>query len=108
MLMETFTRRKPTDDLFVGDLSLKGWVNQSLPDAIIQVVDSNLLRPEEEHYTAKVQCVSSVMELALYCSAESPQERINMKDALVALKKIKLQFIKNCEQVETVVTRHTQ
>ncbi|XP_059632073.1 receptor kinase-like protein Xa21 [Cornus florida] len=97
MLMETFTRRKPIDDLFVEDLSLKGWVNQSLPDAIIQVVDSNLLRPEEEHYTAKVKCVSSIMELALNCSAESPQERINMKDALVALKKIKLQFIKNCE-----------
>ncbi|XP_059651097.1 probable LRR receptor-like serine/threonine-protein kinase At3g47570 isoform X3 [Cornus florida] len=97
MLMETFTRRKPTDDLFAGDLSLKDWVNQSLPDAIIHVVDSNLLWPEEDNYTAKVQCLSSIMELGLKCSAESPHERINMKDALIVLKKIKLQLIKNCK-----------
>ncbi|XP_059627854.1 receptor kinase-like protein Xa21 [Cornus florida] len=83
MLMETVTRKKPTDDLFAGDLSLKDWVNQSLPDAIIHVVDSNLLRPEEQNYTAKVHCLSSIMELGLKCSAESPHERINMKDALI-------------------------
>ncbi|XP_059627834.1 receptor kinase-like protein Xa21 [Cornus florida] len=97
VLMETFTRRKPTDDLFAEDLNLKDWVNQSLPDAIIHVVDSNLLPPKEENYTAKVQCLSSIMELGLKCSAESPHERINMKDALIVLKKIKLQLIKNCE-----------
>ncbi|XP_059627875.1 probable LRR receptor-like serine/threonine-protein kinase At3g47570 [Cornus florida] len=97
VLMAIFTRRKPTDDLFAGDLSLKDWVNQSLPDAIIHVVDSNLLRLEEENYTAKMQCLSSIMELGLKCSAESPHERINMKDALIVLKKIKLQLIKNCK-----------
>ncbi|XP_059628716.1 probable LRR receptor-like serine/threonine-protein kinase At3g47570 [Cornus florida] len=97
LLMETFTRKRPTDELFTGDLSLKDWVNQSLPDAIIDVVDSNLLRQEEEHYTAKVQCVTSIMKLALNCSTELPRERTNMKDALVALKKIKLELIKNCE-----------
>ncbi|XP_059631982.1 probable LRR receptor-like serine/threonine-protein kinase At3g47570 [Cornus florida] len=97
LLLSIIFQIKPTDNLFAGDMSLKGWVNQSLPDAIINIVDSNLLKPKEEHYTAKVQCVSSIMELALYCSTESSQERINMKDALVALMKIKLQFIKNCE-----------
>ncbi|XP_059650855.1 probable LRR receptor-like serine/threonine-protein kinase At3g47570 [Cornus florida] len=95
MLMETFTRRKPTDEIFAGDMSLKNWVNRSLPNAIIQVIDSNLLRPDEADFIAKLQCVSSLMELAQNCSAESPQERITMKDALIALKKIKLQFLTN-------------
>uniref|UniRef100_A0A5B7BAY1 non-specific serine/threonine protein kinase n=1 Tax=Davidia involucrata TaxID=16924 RepID=A0A5B7BAY1_DAVIN len=97
MLMETFTRRKPTDEIFAGDLSLKDWIYESLPNAIIQVIDANLLRPEEEHLVARVQCVSSIMELALNCSAESPHERIRMKDALAALKKIRLRFLANGE-----------
>ncbi|XP_059637183.1 receptor kinase-like protein Xa21 [Cornus florida] len=97
MLMETFTRKKPVDEIFTGGMSFKSWVNQSLPNAIIHVIDSNLLKPEEAHFPAKLQCLSSLMELAQNCSAESPQERINMKDALVALKKIKLQLLTNCE-----------
>ncbi|XP_059637233.1 probable LRR receptor-like serine/threonine-protein kinase At3g47570 [Cornus florida] len=96
MLTETFTRRKPTDDLFTRDLSLKSWVKKSLPNGIIKVIDSNLLRPEEEDFNAKAECVSSIMELALNCSAESPQERMNMGDVLAALKKIRLWFLANC------------
>lgn len=97
MLMETFTRKKPTDEIFAGDLSLKDWVNELLPNAIIQVIDANLLRPGEEHFNVKVQCVSSIMELALNCSAGSPRERINIKDALTALKDIRLRFLTNHE-----------
>ncbi|XP_059630417.1 probable LRR receptor-like serine/threonine-protein kinase At3g47570 [Cornus florida] len=95
MLMEIFTRRKPTNDLFSGDLSLKGWVKESLPNAVIQVIDSNLLRPEEEDFATNMECVSSIMELALNCSAESPRLRINIGDVLVALKKVRLQFRAN-------------
>ncbi|CAK9155872.1 unnamed protein product [Ilex paraguariensis] len=93
LVMETFTRRKPIDEMFAGDLSLKQWVKDSLPDGIIQVIDANLLRPEEEHFAEKAHCVSSIMELALNCSAESPAERINMKDVAAALKKIRQQFL---------------
>ncbi|XP_059654892.1 probable LRR receptor-like serine/threonine-protein kinase At3g47570 [Cornus florida] len=95
MLMETFTRRKPTDELFAGELTLWGWVKESLPNAAIQVIDSNLLRPKEEDFTTKVQCASYIMELALNCSSESPQERMRMGDVLAALKKIRLWFLAN-------------
>ncbi|XP_059628295.1 probable LRR receptor-like serine/threonine-protein kinase At3g47570 [Cornus florida] len=98
ILMKTFTRRKPTDEILAGDMSLKSWVNQSLPNKIIQVIDSNLLRPKEAHFTAKLQCLSFIMEMAQNCLTKSPQERINIKDALVTLKKIKLQLLlKNCD-----------
>ncbi|KAA8519634.1 hypothetical protein F0562_013921 [Nyssa sinensis] len=97
MLMETFTRMKPTDEMFTGEMSLKHWVNESLPNAIIQIVDANLLRPEEKHFSAKVQSVSSVMELALDCCAESPQERINMNDVEATLRKIRLKLLANLE-----------
>ncbi|KAF3630344.1 putative LRR receptor-like serine/threonine-protein kinase MRH1-like [Capsicum annuum] len=41
MLLETFTRRKPNE--FEGDLSLKQWVSYSLPKAVMDVVDANLV-----------------------------------------------------------------
>ncbi|KAI3466750.1 hypothetical protein Pfo_023413 [Paulownia fortunei] len=92
MLMETFTRKRPSDDMFAGDLSLKSWVESSLPQLSSQVIDANLLNPEEEQFDKNLQCISSILELALKCSAESPGDRINMKEALAELQKIKGQF----------------
>ncbi|CAK9146333.1 unnamed protein product, partial [Ilex paraguariensis] len=93
MLMEIFTRTKPSDEKFTGDLTLKNWVNDALPNAIIQVIDANLIRADDEHLTVKVECVLSIMELALKCSTESPVERISMREVVTALQKIKLQFL---------------
>ncbi|KAK2972554.1 hypothetical protein RJ640_022405, partial [Escallonia rubra] len=89
ILMETFTRKKPTDEMFAGHMTLKCWVKESLPNAAIQVLDRNLLRQEGENSLAEVDCISSILKLALDCAAESPEQRINMKDVLAALKKIK-------------------
>ncbi|XP_044476864.1 putative receptor-like protein kinase At3g47110 [Mangifera indica] len=91
LLMETFTRKKPTDEMFAGEMSLKNLVKASLPDAVTEIVDGNLLR-DENGFAAKVNCMLSIMNLALNCSMESPEQRINMKDALAKLKKIVLQF----------------
>ncbi|KAK2972553.1 hypothetical protein RJ640_022404, partial [Escallonia rubra] len=89
MLMETFTGKKPTDEMFAGHMTLKCWVKESLPSAVIQVIDRNLLRQESENSLADVDCVSSILMLALDCAAESPEQRIDMKDVLATLKKIK-------------------
>ncbi|KAJ0106211.1 hypothetical protein Patl1_19201 [Pistacia atlantica] len=92
--METFTRKKPTDKMFTGEMSLKHLVESSLSHAVIEVVDANLLR-EQNGFAAKVKCMVSIMNLALNCCMESPEQRMNMKDALAKLKKMKLQFLKD-------------
>lgn len=94
LLMETFTRKKPTDEMPAGEMSLKNLVESSLPHAVTEVVDANLLR-DQNPFDAKVNCMLCIMDLALNCSMESPEQRINMKDALAKLKKIKLQFQKD-------------
>ncbi|PIM97713.1 Serine/threonine protein kinase [Handroanthus impetiginosus] len=93
LLMETFTRMKPSDDVFAGELSLKDWVKGSLQSDITQVMDPNLLTHEEENFDTKVQCLLFIMELALKCTEELPDLRISMKDAVTMLKKIKYQFL---------------
>ncbi|XP_019190697.1 PREDICTED: probable LRR receptor-like serine/threonine-protein kinase At3g47570 [Ipomoea nil] len=94
VLMETFTRMKPSDNIFSGDSTLKHLVESSLPNAITQVIDLNLLPQEQiEIFTKHVECVTSIMKVALRCCEDAPEERISMKDVLVALKKIELQFL---------------
>lgn len=95
LLMEVFTRKKPVDEMFTSDLSLKHWVSEALQNDVTRVIDSSLVRKEEEQFATKVSCVSSIFELALNCSAESREKRISTKHALALLKKIRLEFLAN-------------
>ncbi|XP_065623845.1 probable LRR receptor-like serine/threonine-protein kinase At3g47570 [Quercus suber] len=95
LLMETFTRKNPTDEMFSGEMSLKGWVKQSLPLSVIEVIDASLLKRGEENFNAKLDCMLSVMQLAMDCSIEAPEERSNMRDVVTTLKNIKLKFLKD-------------
>ncbi|XVF78838.1 hypothetical protein PTKIN_Ptkin14bG0169400 [Pterospermum kingtungense] len=96
LLMETITRKKPTDEIFAGEMNLKYWVKRSLPSALMEVVDTNLLNGGERRYsTATRDCALSILQLALECSEEVPEERIGMKEVVPKLKKIKAKFLKD-------------
>ncbi|KAH9714606.1 protein kinase domain-containing protein [Citrus sinensis] len=83
MLMETFTGKKPTDEIFNGEMTLKHWVNDWLPISTMEVVDANLLSQEDIHFVAKEQCVSFVFNLAMECTMEFPKQRINAKEIVM-------------------------
>ncbi|KAK2982525.1 hypothetical protein RJ640_023741 [Escallonia rubra] len=89
LLMETFTRKKPTDDLFVGELTMKKWVSESFSQAVLSIVDANLLAREKEDFSENGSCLSMIMEVALNCTEDSPDERINMRDVVGRLTKIR-------------------
>ncbi|KAL7176488.1 hypothetical protein ACSBR2_029924 [Camellia fascicularis] len=101
MLMEVFTRKKPTDEMFEGEMSLKSWVSdmilQGHGGSILLAMDSNLIGSESEdvNFTVKEQCVLSVLSLAMDCLKDQPNERINMKDASARLQKITTVFLAN-------------
>ncbi|KAM3361583.1 hypothetical protein P3S68_016437 [Capsicum galapagoense] len=93
MMMETFTRIRPSDERFSGELSILRWVSDSLPRGIHKVVDANLVQLRNKPTDAKMQCLLSSMELALNCTLVTPDARISMEDTLSALGKIRLQFV---------------
>ncbi|XP_052287218.1 receptor kinase-like protein Xa21 [Citrus sinensis] len=95
MLMETFTGKKPTDEIFNGEMTLKHWVNELLPISTMEVVDANLLRQEDIHFAAKEQCVSFIFNLAMACTVESPEQRINAKEIVKKLLKIRDSLLRN-------------
>ncbi|CAN6585239.1 unnamed protein product [Malus baccata var. baccata] len=77
VLMETFTKRKPTDEMFVGEM------------------DCRFIFSRYGDFVSRRDCLSSVMRLGLACSAALPGERINMKDAAITLTKIKTKYLKD-------------
>ncbi|CAI9755949.1 unnamed protein product [Fraxinus pennsylvanica] len=94
MLLEMYTMKKPTDEMFDEQMSLKSWVSQSLNEnRITEVVDTNLLGREDENFSKTEQCVSSTLALAIECSIDSPTERINMREVVARLQKIKAVFL---------------
>ncbi|PHT63596.1 hypothetical protein T459_32531 [Capsicum annuum] len=91
MLLETFTRRRPNE--FEGDLSLKQWVSYSLPEAVMDVVDVNFVKPMGNRFQKELDLVASIMKVALDCCAESPAGRTNMKDVVGMLQMMKIQLL---------------
>ncbi|CDP00847.1 unnamed protein product [Coffea canephora] len=85
-LMETFTKRKPKDEMFIEELSLRRWIQECSPDSVIlQVIDADLLHSEDKTVQRKIECISSILQLSLSCTTDAPEERINMKEVLRAL-----------------------
>ncbi|MFQ6652141.1 hypothetical protein Gotur_024139, partial [Gossypium turneri] len=97
VLIETFTKKKPTDNVFAEEETIRHWMESSLPKGAIEIADVDLLRREDEYIVVKANCISSIMELALNCSAELPEERKDMKDVVVELKKIKERLLNNIQ-----------
>ncbi|CAK8530746.1 unnamed protein product [Lathyrus sativus] len=85
MLMEIFTGKKPTNEMFSDKLTLKTWISESMASSIMEVADCNLVSHEKEMH--------EILAIALRCCEDSPEERINMKDITSSLLKIKTSFI---------------
>ncbi|XP_047961123.1 putative receptor-like protein kinase At3g47110 isoform X1 [Salvia hispanica] len=90
LLLEIFTSKKPTDDMFRGEMGIKEWVGKALEEnGISEIVASGLLSRADRHFPANEQCVSSIFDLAMKCLAFSPGQRINMVQAAAALQKFR-------------------
>ncbi|XP_050287492.1 probable LRR receptor-like serine/threonine-protein kinase At3g47570 isoform X2 [Quercus robur] len=94
ILLEMITRKKPTDEMFVGDLGMRQWI-ASLPDRM-EVVDDGLLSIEAGRDVTVMQTILlSILELGLRCSEELPDERPEIKDVVAKVNKIKLALLGN-------------
>lgn len=92
-LLEMFTGRAPTDDMFREGLSLHLFAEMALPDKLTEIVDTVLLEVQPCEVAAKddklLACLASVVRVGISCSKHIPSERMSMKDAAIELHRIR-------------------
>ncbi|GLJ28628.1 hypothetical protein SUGI_0564190 [Cryptomeria japonica] len=88
LILEMVTRKRPSDDMFVGDMSLDKWVKSAFPNRLPEIVDSELLKDVNENMD-KNKCLISFVHFGLLCSSETPRERPSMRDVANALESLK-------------------
>ncbi|GLJ27447.1 hypothetical protein SUGI_0538760 [Cryptomeria japonica] len=94
LLLELFTRRRPTDDMFVEEINLQKWVEMNFPDKITEVLDNNMLKDVNESEISPVmQCITEVLQIGLVCTNNSPQRRPNMTEVVEKLNKLVSTFL---------------
>eukprot|EP00253_Pinus_taeda_P031814 PITA_31814 len=92
LLLEMLTRKRPTNDMFSGDLNLHKWVNLAFPSRVKEVIDHNLLREvdgDEFEENNVFKCISSLIQVGLFCSKDSPNERPIMRDVVLVLERLR-------------------
>ncbi|KAK2982988.1 hypothetical protein RJ640_001621 [Escallonia rubra] len=101
LLMEVFTRKKPTHEQFTEGMTLTHWVSKSFPGGVLDIVDINLLKKGKEDLSLNEQCFSSIMKLALECTRQTFEERIDMENVVSRLHKIKAKIHEDVRYAET-------
>ncbi|XP_043694882.1 probable LRR receptor-like serine/threonine-protein kinase At3g47570 [Telopea speciosissima] len=109
LLLEMFTGKRPTNQMFTDNLNLHNFATATFPVHVMQILDPTLLPKEEQsgeieeiainridgpnHGTDQLQdCITSIIEIVVQCSMESPREHMNMKDVVRGLHLIKGKF----------------
>ncbi|XP_042483138.1 putative receptor-like protein kinase At3g47110 [Macadamia integrifolia] len=91
LLLEMFTKRKPTDETFEDGMNHHTFCEMALKDNVMVIIDPLLLPKEEEiekiegeaestERSKIYDCLISVIQIGVVCSAELPNERMNMRE----------------------------
>uniref|UniRef100_A0A7N1A9W1 non-specific serine/threonine protein kinase n=1 Tax=Kalanchoe fedtschenkoi TaxID=63787 RepID=A0A7N1A9W1_KALFE len=99
LLLELITGRRPTDDIFNDEMSLRSFCERGVPDHVEEIVHQSLLgelhevtltrRNPEETKLQFLAFLISLVELGISCAAESPRDRMDIQSAIQSLKRIK-------------------
>ncbi|KAL6626760.1 hypothetical protein ACP70R_030486 [Stipagrostis hirtigluma subsp. patula] len=98
LLLEMFTGRSPTNDMFRGSLDLHKFSEDALPERIWEIVDPTMwIHTNIYNSTTRSgiqNCLVSIVALGISCSKKQPRERIPIKDAAIQMHAIKDSYLK--------------
>nr|XP_004309048.2 PREDICTED: probable LRR receptor-like serine/threonine-protein kinase At3g47570 [Fragaria vesca subsp. vesca] len=97
LLLEMFIGKRPTDHMFMDDLNLHKCVKTALGDRVSEIADSSLVQegyPSQSTNDALEERLSSILEIGVACSVESPIERKNIGEVVSELKMIRATLVR--------------
>uniref|UniRef100_J3NDN8 Receptor kinase-like protein Xa21 n=1 Tax=Oryza brachyantha TaxID=4533 RepID=J3NDN8_ORYBR len=105
LLLEMLTGKRPTDAIFMDDLSLISFVQTNFPDKITTIIDEylqedgdTLNKEAQSACDGRVhECIQSMLEIGLACTQQLPKERPNMQEVARKLLATKVAYHKSSE-----------
>nr|GME20470.1 probable LRR receptor-like serine/threonine-protein kinase At3g47570 [Ipomoea batatas] len=106
LLLEIFTGKSPTDDIFANGLNLHEYVKIALPHRVMEIADPTLLYGKEDSSSKSsqishdkvVEILVSVLGIGIACSVNSSSERMNACTAMNKLRTIKSNLLGTRQQ----------
>ncbi|KAH0890295.1 hypothetical protein HID58_052724 [Brassica napus] len=83
LLLEMFTRKRPTDELFVEDFTLRSYTESALADHVLDIADISILSGEvhKKIMSTIAECLKMVFNVGIRCCEQSPTDRMTMAQA---------------------------
>ncbi|CAN8246099.1 unnamed protein product [Cochlearia groenlandica] len=94
LLLEMFSGKRPTNELFEGNFTLISYIKSAIPEQVLDVADKVILHNGLRVGFPIVECLKMVMEVGLKCCEESPMKRLGISEVVKELISIKEKFFK--------------
>ncbi|XP_026450323.1 probable LRR receptor-like serine/threonine-protein kinase At3g47570 [Papaver somniferum] len=99
LLLEMFTGKRPTDDMFKDGLNIHSFCKMHVsPEHVVEIIDSRLLldvegvhRNENARDTMR-QILVSIIQIGVKCSSELPSDRGSMNEVIIDVQGVNNQF----------------
>ncbi|GLJ13955.1 hypothetical protein SUGI_0223200 [Cryptomeria japonica] len=100
LILEMVTKKRPTDAMFGGDVTLPKWVRRAFPEAVEVVVERELLADQQTVGKSSIaiveelespeceSCLVDFIGLGIQSASESPVDRPTMREVEGMLEKI--------------------
>lgn len=95
ILLEMFSGKRPTNELFGGNFTLHSYIESALPERVLEVADEKILHNGLRIGFPVAECLKLVLEVGLRCCVESPVNRLAMSEAVKELTTIRERFFRS-------------
>ena len=108
LLLEMFTGKRPTDNIFKDNLNLHDFITGALLEQVSNIVDPIIIWESEDMETRRndthiqnriecpkiLECLILIFGIGVSCCMESPRERMNIGDVLAQLHLIREKLLR--------------
>ncbi|XP_018509698.1 probable LRR receptor-like serine/threonine-protein kinase At3g47570 [Brassica rapa] len=94
LVLEMLTGKRPTDELFGGNITLHSYIKSVLPEQVLKIADKSFFDNGLIVGFPIAECLTLVLDVGLRCSEESPTNRLEMSEATKELISIRERFFK--------------